>query len=159
MSEIVNDSVRSLWVNNRQRQGQIEKHPVLITGKERRKTEKKGKRFLLQCLKGELIIMGSESDEYRGLWNPLIQSLNVCSFIMPERLKYSSLFRSYGQPNQLYIRIYYKLFVSGFGGRVDLSMEKENRTPSVLQKQRTLQNEKSEGNCLNITFLVGYRNR
>jgi len=59
VSEIVNDSVRSFWVNNRQRQRQIEKHPVLVTGREGRKTEKRGKRFLLQGLKGELIVIGS----------------------------------------------------------------------------------------------------
>lgn len=60
VSEIVNDSVRSLWVNNRQRRGQIEKHPVLITGRERKKTEeKKGKCFLLEGLKRGLLIIGS----------------------------------------------------------------------------------------------------
>lgn len=59
-SEIVNGSAGSLGVSTRQRQGQIEKRLVLIPGRERRKPEKKnGKHFSLQCLKGELIIVGS----------------------------------------------------------------------------------------------------
>lgn len=59
-----------------------------------------------------------------GACAALIQSLSICSFIMPERLKYSSLFRSYRQLKQLYVYIfiYYNLFVSGFWGRVNLSM-------------------------------------
>lgn len=64
-----------------------------------------------------------------------------------------SIFRSCGQPNQLYSCIYCKLF-KGFFGKTDLTVEKYDRTPNVLQKPQTLQNEKSEGNCLNKTFLV-----
>lgn len=60
VSEIVNGSARSLRVSTRQRQGQTEKCLVLIPGRERRNPEKKnGKHFSLQCLKGELIIIGS----------------------------------------------------------------------------------------------------
>lgn len=50
---------------------------------------------------GEWLMTGSGVRHVQGLWDSLVQSLSICCFIMAERLKYLSLFRSYRKRNQL----------------------------------------------------------